>query len=112
MVEMLVFLLFIQSVYASTPYPTSQIIPDVVDKKYDQAIDKSGDALFIQTGLESRMNMMKDYGSRKAEDLGVGEVLGASLFGLKTYRSKSVSFRLTGNKVSLYQNKVTVEIPF
>lgn len=109
---MLVFLLFIQSAFASTPYPTSQIIPGAVDKKYDQAVDKSGDALFIQTGLESKMNMMKDYGSKKAEDVGVGKVLGVGLFGLKTYRSKSVSFRLAGNKVNLYQDKVIVEIPF
>lgn len=109
---MLVFLLFIQSAFASAPVSISQYLPVGLDRKYDQAVDKSGDALFVQSGLESRFDMVKDYGNKEAHARGVDNYLGGVLFGYKTYRTKSVSIRLSSNRISLSQNKVSVEIPF
>jgi len=109
---MLVFLLFIQSCFASTPYPTSQIIPVTLDKKYNQAVDKSGDALYIQSGLESRFDMVKEYGNKEAHARGIDTVLGPVLFSYRVYSAKSISFRVLGNRVHLAKDRASVTIPF
>lgn len=78
---------------------------------YDLAIQKAGEAAYIQSGAQRVVKSVEEYGIRKAKKVGIERELFLGLFLYKTYRTQTITIPMSNNKrLHLRLNSVTIEV--
>lgn len=87
----------------------------IASPNYDDAIDKSKEALYIQSGVKSDVDKFTIWGENQGKYylsvVGLDSAVGIIGFGYKTYKNQFIKFKYINNYYYIYKDQVKVEIP-
>jgi hypothetical protein len=87
------------------------------DKKYGEATDKAQQAFLAQSGINSSIKQIKDYGAAKGNryliELGIDKQAAVVIFAYKVYRDKSLTLPITKTiRTTIRLNSIQFNINF
>lgn len=84
---------------------------------YTIALEKAKEAALIQTGIQEKIDLSKQYAEKQAmmvvKDIGIEKPVAACLFVYKVYRDRAISFRVADQqRIKLELTKIHYTINF
>lgn len=83
---------------------------------YNEALDKSKEALYIQSGAKDFVGRLENYGKDKGlyylDKIYLKDPILIAGYGYRIYKEKSIKIPYHGKKIILNPNSVKLEIPF
>lgn len=83
---------------------------------YDEAIDKSKEALYQQSGMKANVDKFTLWGEDKAKYyasyLGISSYIGIIGYGYRSYKNGCIKIPIYRNQLFIYKDQMKVEIPF